>query len=316
MKLITLGECVVIDVHCDLLYQLWRYGYDVNQSNYLQFDLKKWRSSPVKVQAFAIFVPDNIPVNKQYDVALEMIELFYQKIIYPNPDIILIQSKADLSNLQPHQLGAILTLEGCHPIGTDLTKLIRLINDGVRIVGLTWNNNNVVSDSIMSSEGKGVSPFGEEMIQLLNHHSIWTDVSHVSVKGFYDVIELADHVIASHSNAYHICPHRRNLTDHQIKSIIERDGLIGVTFVPEFTKNARFVSIDDLFLHIDYFIELGAENHLCFGSDFDGITDTIYGLENVTSFQRLKKGLFDQYSHKFVNKISAKNFIDKFPRIN
>lgn len=306
----------MIDVHCDLLYQLWRYGYDVNQSKYLQFDLKKWRSSPVKVQAFAIFVPDNIPVNKQYNVALEMIDLFYQKIIFPNPDIIPIQSKQDLLNLQPHQLGAILTLEGCHPIGTDLSKLIRLINNGVRIVGLTWNNNNDVSDSIMSSEGKGISPFGEDVIQLLNHQAIWTDVSHLSVRGFYDVLDLADHVIASHSNAYHICPHRRNLTDHQIKAIIERDGLIGVTFVPEFTKNSSFVSIDDLFLHIDHFIKMGAENQLCFGSDFDGIIDTIYGLEDVTDYQRLKMYLSDQYSHTFVKKISAENFIDKFPRIN
>lgn len=306
----------VIDAHCDLLYQLWRYDYDVNQCEALQFDLKKWRTSPVKVQAFAIFVPDKVPLSKQFDVALKMIDLFYEKIVLPNPDIIQIQSKLELENLQPHQLGAILTLEGCHPIGTDLNKLAHLIDNGVRIVGLTWNNNNAVSDSVMSTEGKGISRFGEEVIQLLNTEQIWTDVSHLSVKGFYDVIDQADHVIASHSNAYRVCQHRRNLTDHQIKAIIERDGLIGITFVPEFTKNSDLVSIDDLFVHIDHFIKLGAEDQLCFGSDFDGIRNTISGLENVTGYHRLKKMLFDHYSKRIVNKVSSDNFTKKFPRIN
>lgn len=306
----------MIDAHCDLLYQLWRHDYNVNQSDALQFDLEKWRASPIKVQAFAIFVPDTTPLNQQFDVALKMIDLFYEKIVLPNPDIIQIQSKLELENLQPHQLGAMLTLEGCHPIGTDLNNLVRLIDEGVRIVGLTWNNNNAVSDSVMSIEGKGVSRFGEEVIQLLNAEQILTDVSHLSVRGFDDVIDQADHVIASHSNAYRICQHRRNLTDQQIKAIIKRDGLIGVTFVPEFTKSSDFVSIDDLFEHIDHFIELGAEDQLCFGSDFDGITNTISGLENVTGYHRFKKELFDHYSRRIVNKISNDNFTRKFPRIN
>ena len=305
----------MIDAHCDLLYQLWLYYYDVNFSDNLQFDLTKWRNSPVKIQAFSIFVPDNVPVNQQFNVALKMVEIFYEKIIYPNPDIIPIQSKSDIENLEENQLGAILTLEGCHPIGNDINKLIRLIDEGVRIVGLTWNNSNAVADSITSHNNKGVSRFGEDVIQLLNEEMIWTDVSHLSVQGFYDVIEQADHVIASHSNAAHICPHPRNLTDHQIKSIIDRDGLIGVTFVPEFTKEADIVTIPDLIRHIDYFIEMGASDQLCFGSDFDGITNTIVGLENVLGFHRIKSYLTEHYSKSIVEKMTRQNFINKFPRI-
>ncbi|NMA91153.1 MAG: membrane dipeptidase, partial [Amphibacillus sp.] len=233
----------------------------------------------------------------------------------PNPDIIPIQSKSDIENLEENQLGAILTLEGCHPIGNDINKLIRLIDEGVRIVGLTWNNSNAVADSITSHNNKGVSRFGEDVIQLLNEEMIWTDVSHLSVQGFYDVIEQADHVIASHSNAAHICPHPRNLTDHQIKSIIDRDGLIGVTFVPEFTKEADIVTIPDLIRHIDYFIEMGASDQLCFGSDFDGITNTIVGLENVLGFHRIKSYLTEHYSKSIVEKMTRQNFINKFPRI-
>ena len=305
----------MIDAHCDLLYKLWRFNYDFNSSDALQFDLTKWRNSPVQVQAFAIFVPDDVPEIKQFDVALDMVALFYEKIIKPNPDIIHIRSKTDLENLQPNQLGAVLTLEGCHPIGTDLRKLITLIDAGVRIVGLTWNNNNAVADSITSPDKRGLSRFGQEVIQLLNQESIWTDVSHLSVKGFYDVMDQADHVMASHSNAYSICQHPRNLDDEQIKLLIERDGWIGITFVPYFTKETDKVNINDLQLHIDHFINQGAVNHLGFGSDFDGISETIVGLESVSDYHDFKKHLIKHYSKRVVEKISSENFIRKFPRL-
>lgn len=305
---------MIIDAHCDLLYQLWKHDYDVNSSEFLQFDLTKWRNSPVQVQAFAIFVPDHIPKQKQYDVALQMIEIFFEKLIIPNPDIIHIKTKTDLENLQPNQLGAILTLEGCHPIGTELAKLAKIIDYGARMVGLTWNNNNAVADSMMSPQRKGITTFGQEVIQLLNQESIWTDVSHLSIKGFYDVIKQADHVIASHSNAFTICQHPRNLDDYQIKAIIERDGLIGLTFVPEFTKADSSVEIDDLLNHIDHFIRIGALDHLGFGSDFDGITETITGLSSVTDYGTLQDQLIKRYGQSTVKKISYQNFLKRFPR--
>lgn len=309
------GNRMLIDAHCDVIYQIWQNDYDINESDSLQFDLTKWRNSPVKVQAFAIFVPDEIPSNKQYDVALRMVELFFEKIIRPNPDIIHITSKRDLENLKPNQRGAILTLEGCHPIGSDLNKLKRLIDYGVRIVGLTWNNDNAVADSILSPHTRGVTRFGEEVIRYLNKESIWTDVSHLSVKGFYDVINQADHVIASHSNAFKVCQHKRNLDDHQIKAIINRNGYIGITFVPSFTKDQSPVQINDLFLHIDHFIKLGGADHIGFGSDFDGIVETIDGLHSVSDYKQLINQLKTRYDGATLRKLAANNFIKKFPRL-
>lgn len=304
---------MIIDAHCDLLYKLWRFNYDVNCSHELQFDLTKWRMSPVRVQAFAIFVPDYVRPEEQFNVALEMITIFYEKIIQPNPDIIHIRSKQDLVNLKPNQLGAILTLEGCHPIGSDLKKLITLIDHGVRIVGLTWNNDNAVADSIESPHNSGVTPFGYEVIELLNEASIWTDVSHLSVQGFFDVMKQADYVMASHSNAFSVCPHRRNLTDKQIKGLIDRNGWIGITFVPSFTKNTNRVEIIDLLLHIDHFIQIGAVECIGFGSDFDGINETIIGLASVADYSHLQRHLIERYPKGIVDKLAYQNFINKFP---
>ncbi|WP_017471954.1 dipeptidase [Amphibacillus jilinensis] len=306
---------MLIDAHCDLLYQLWQHSYDINQSKQLQFDLTKWRNSPVRIQAFAIFVPDDVPEYKQYDVALKMVELFYEKIITPNPDIVQIKTKKDIEDLENHQRGAILTLEGCHPIGRDLNKLKQLLDYGVRIVGLTWNNNNAIADSIDHPHGKGLSSFGYEVIDLLNDEQIWTDVSHLSIKGFYDVISTAHGVMASHSNAFSVCPHRRNLDDQQIAALIKREGWIGVTFVPYFTKPNEPVQINDVMKHIDYFLECGARDHLGFGSDFDGISTTIQNLETVENYVNIIEALDKRYDKSTVKQITGANFIRKFPRL-
>ncbi|SEO31139.1 membrane dipeptidase [Amphibacillus marinus] len=307
---------MVIDGHCDLLFQLWKYNYDVNGSAKLQFDLTKWRNSPVRVQAFAIFVPEDVPEQLQFNVALQMVDLFYRRIIEPNHDIIHIKSRYDLDKLADHQRGAILTLEGCHPIGQDLNKLIKLVDLGVRIVGLTWNNNNAVADSIDARNGKGLSVFGKEVVHYLNQVGVWTDVSHLSIRGFYDVIELAKYVMASHSNAFSVCQHRRNLDDQQIEALIESDGWIGITFVPFFTKMTEPVEIPDLIKHIDYFLERGAVNQLGFGSDFDGITTTIRGLSSVQDYHNLLNYLVERYDQTILAKIKYENFHRKFPAIS
>ncbi|WP_067838377.1 dipeptidase [Amphibacillus sediminis] len=306
---------MLIDAHCDYLVQLWQQEQGIAVADPCQFNLEKWRQSPVRIQAFAIFVPDHVAQEDQFDVALKMIELFYQKIIAPNPDIVPIKTRADLDNLPMDKRGAILTLEGCHPIGYDLNKLKRLIDYGVRIVGLTWNNSNAVADSIDQANGRGLSPFGIEVVRLLNEEQIWTDVSHLSIKGFYDVIEHAAHVLASHSNAFSICQHRRNLDDQQIAAMIRRDGWIGLTFVPYFTKSDPPVRIPDLVRHIDHFLDLGAENQLGFGSDFAGFTSTIEGLADVTEYPNLLEQLNNIYSPDLIEKISGINFQKKFPRI-
>lgn len=101
----------------------------------------------------------------------------------------------------------MLTLEGCEAIGESLTQLRTLLRLGVRSVGLTWNDANMVADGALEQRGGGLTRFGKEVVQLLNEQQCWTDVSHLSERAFWDVMELAHYPIASHSNAYTLCPH-------------------------------------------------------------------------------------------------------------
>ncbi|GGM22005.1 diguanylate cyclase [Paraliobacillus quinghaiensis] len=306
---------MIIDAHCDVLLKLWSEKVSFATSNRLQINELMWRRSPVKVQCFAIFIPEEIPEEFQFQAALEMVNIFFDQIIKPYDDIKFISNKNDLLLLKEHERGAVLTLEGCHAIGRDLNKLKTLIRLGVRAVGLTWNNANAVCDGIGEKRGAGISSFGEEVIELLNKEQIWTDVSHISYNGFFDVMKHADYVMASHSNAFSICDHRRNLDDQQIQLLIEKKGWIGVTFVPQFTSKKATVTHEDLIEHIIYYLNIGAENCLGFGSDFDGIEEYIKGLEDITDYQVVMNELEYRISNEQLKKITYLNFINKFPRI-
>nr|WP_138415240.1 dipeptidase [Aquibacillus sediminis] len=305
---------MIIDAHCDALLKMWANDASFESSPELQVNYKKWKSSSVKVQCFAIFVPDDVPEESQFRAALEMVDLFFEQIIKPYDDIKFISSKQDLLELDEHEKGAILTLEGCHPIGHDLTKLKTLIRLGVRAVGLTWNQANAVCDGIGEKRGAGLSAFGEEVIHLLNDEQIWTDVSHLSYQGFFDVMKLAKYPIASHSNAVAIAPHHRNLDDKQIEAMIQKDGWIGVTFVPYFLTDADQATISDVLRHVNYFIARGAENCLGLGSDFDGTDTFVKALYDHMDYNHFIQQLRSVLTDEIVSKISYQNFVNKFPR--
>src|SRR5690606_3795964 len=92
---------------------------------------------------------------------------------------------------------------------------------GVLSLGLTWNKANLLADGASEPRGGGLTEFGREVVALNNKYGVLTDVSHLSERGFWDVIELAEAPFASHSNARALCDHPRNLTDEQIRALIQ-----------------------------------------------------------------------------------------------
>jgi membrane dipeptidase len=101
---------------------------------------------------------------------------------------------------------------------------------------------------------------------------IAADVSHLNHAGFWDVIESGSPVIASHSNAAAVWQHPRSLNDEQIKALIERKGLMGLSFVKDFLGEKEDSGRQALLRHIMHVLDLGGENILAIGSDFDGAT--------------------------------------------
>lgn len=312
----------IIDTHCDALLKLQNdsrhsRGFMDEHSplNFLDAkeidtNYRRLREGDVQVQFFAIFISPKVPDNEKWQHALEQVDAFYNEVL-TQENMVHIKNLKEVKQLKPHETGAVLTLEGSDAFGNDLMKLRTLIRLGVLSVGLVWNNANLVADGAGETRGAGLSNFGAEVIEVCNDNDVLIDVSHLNIPGFNDIIDKAARVFASHSNARGIFDHPRNLTDEQIKKIIDRNGMVNIVFCPMFI-NEGALEIDDLFPHIDRIIKLGGADHIGIGSDFDGINTYVNGLRHAGEFQNLVNRLQERYGTEFTEKMTHRNFIDIF----
>ncbi|MDQ0428135.1 membrane dipeptidase [Planomicrobium stackebrandtii] len=313
----------VFDTHCDALLKLQVAKrnalfkgelLDYRKSNELETNFERLQAGGVKVQFFAIFIHPEFPSDEKWQHALEQVDLFYSEILEKNPLMKHIKNWQDIDLLKPDEIGAVLTLEGADAFGNDLAKLRHLYRLGVLSIGLTWNNANLCADGVGDPRGAGLTVLGKEVVRLNNEHHVFTDVSHLSVNGFWDVMELAKYPIASHSNARALCDHPRNLNDQQIQAMFSKEGMIDVVFCPQFiNKDSEQASITDLIRHIDHFCSLGGIRQIGIGSDFDGISSHIAGLGNASEFPNLINELQKHYTEAEVEGFAHRNFLEHRP---
>ena len=306
----------VIDLHCDVLLRLYESKGDLKFQNSPELDtnFERLTKGRVKVQAFAIFIWPEMKSDEKFQAALDQIHYFYTDVLGNNPNMKLIKNWADFDHLKEDEIGAFLTLEGVDAIGNDLQKLTILHQLGVRSIGLTWNNANLAADGAGEPRAAGLTSFGKEIIQFNNQHKILTDVSHLSEKAFWDVMDEAKYPIASHSNAKAICNHVRNLSDEQVKAMFAKQGMIHVVYCPQFVNEQGEVTISDLIEHIDHFCSLGGIKQIGLGSDFDGIASKIVNLENASMHPNLLNELLKKYSEDEVKGFAYQNFLDHRPK--
>ncbi|WP_040206092.1 dipeptidase [Neobacillus jeddahensis] len=307
----------IIDLHCDALLKLQEAKGTIRFADGAELETNKSRllQGQVKVQCFAIFIEPDIKGDQKFQVVLEQIDYFYKEVLGKNPDMVHIKDWADFDRLKIGQIGAMLTLEGVDAIGNDLSKLHILYQLGVRSVGLTWNQANLAADGAGEPRGAGLTLLGKEIVAFNNEHQILTDVSHLSDKGTWEVLELAKYPIASHSNARALCHHPRNLTDEQAKAMFSKGGLIHVVYNPPFIKESGEVTIADLVHHIDHFCSLGGVKQIGLGSDFDGISTFITNLEDASKSQNLINELLKYYKEEEVKGFAYENFLNLRPGI-
>lgn len=315
----------IIDAHCDALMRMqiairegkYKRPLEYRNSFQLGTSLQELQQGKVYVQFFAIFIKAHVPTELKWEYALEQIKLFKEEIIGKHPELKHIKEWCEIDHLKEGEIGAVLTLEGAEPFGNSLDKLQYLYQEGVLSIGLTWNNANLCGDGIGVPKAKGLTEFGKSVIRLNNINGVFTDVSHMSTKGFWDAVELADYLIASHSNVHTICNHPRNLDDNQIKSMFEKRGLIHVVFNPPFIKeDSRNTTITDLIKHIDYLCALGGVKYIGFGSDFDGLKTFVNDLERASHYQNLINELLKYYSEAEVEGFAYRNFLNNRPIIS
>ena len=242
------GDAFVVDLHADSIDRVMEDGSDFGVLSELgHMDLPRMAEGGVDLQFFAIWVSPSYLPKGEGDTdssairANEMIDAL-ERILRKYPDKVALATTAKEAReiAQSGRIAAAIGLEGGHIIENSLEKLREFYGRGARYMTLTWNNTNDWADAAKEETENGtthggLTDFGVEVVREMNRIGMIVDVSHVSESTFWDVMEVADHpVIASHSCAYGICPHYRNLKDDQIKAIAKNGGVIGVNFYPAY----------------------------------------------------------------------------------
>ena len=274
----------LFDLHCDTLNRLYETGKDL-KNHKGSVSLTGMKNYNKCVRCFAIWTDDNISeldANKQF---YEMYDIFKEQLSLFKDDVTQITDKNSLEN---SKIGMMLTVENCSALNNDIDNIKKFIDLGVKVFSLTWNGENSLGYGQL--ENRGLKPFGRECVKAFEQTPAILDVSHLSEKGFYDICELSEKAfVATHSNAKSIAPHNRNLSDGQIREIINRKGLIGLNLYSVFlNENPEKANKYDILRHAEHILSLGGENVLSIGTDFDGAA-VIKELKNDKKLTGLEK---------------------------
>jgi membrane dipeptidase len=304
----------ICDAHADILWRMDQTDesfYDPASS--LQQSYRRMTAGGMGLQVFALYAPSRWSAAEQFRAVCRCIDRFAHDIVGDGTKVAWVRSVEDLSRcVKEGRLCGMLSLEGGDCLEGDI-RLLRVMHRlGVRALGLTWNRANAIADGVGEPRGAGLTAFGYHVIKEMEKLSMIVDLAHVSERAFWDVMEVARKPpIVSHANVKSVCAHRRNLSDDQIQALIEQRGWIGLSFVPAFVSldEAARVTVDDWTRHLERVLELGGENAVGIGSDFDGMDETMADLTDGSRLPLLREHLEKRYGKRLAEKVLGQNFL-------
>lgn len=309
----------IIDLHCDTIMKLYENKNSHLVENHFQIDLKRLQQNDFLLQTFAIFLDKRQYPNRK-ETALDMYQRFIKELEKYPATIALIKSQTDYyKNKAKKRISALLTLGEGGILEGKIENLEEFYQLSIRLITLTWNYPNEIGTpniqywdkkmQILADNQTGLTKFGFECIEKMNDLQMIIDLSHASDQVAKDVLaSSAQGIVASHSNARKLTPHPRNLSDELIRKIADKNGLIGINFFDQFLKLNQPTDLPTAISeHLWYMYQLVGEDHLCFGSDFDGIP-VHPDLNDVNSFPKIIQSLKQKgFSSRQIEKISYLN---------
>ena len=251
---------MIFDTHTDVLYDIVQKRLNGETGVVQSYHIPQMLEGSVTGGIWAYYTDVDHTLCENFDTAIAYILSELEE----SEDVHIVKTQDDWTD---HKLNIVLGLEGLAHV-RDLSHLETLYDQGFRHAMLTWNEQNHYATGVAGDKNSGLTPLGQDLVLKMKELGMVIDVSHANEKTFYDILAIYDGpIMASHSNVAAICPHRRNLTDDQIKAIAQTDGVIGVTAVPSFT-NPDKPDIASLVDHIDYIKNLVGTRHIALGFDF------------------------------------------------
>jgi membrane dipeptidase len=282
-------------------------AYDLRRRTPGHTDLARLRAGRVGAQFWSVYVPGEIKDSGFARVQLEQIDIA-RRVIAKYPEALrFVTSAAGIrSAFAAGRIGSLLGMEGGHAIENSLGALRAYYQLGARYMTLTHNVTLDWADAALGEpKHGGLTAFGKEVVREMNRLGMLVDLSHVSPAVMSDALTVSEApVIFSHSGARALVDHRRNVPDSILARVGTNGGVVMVPFVPGFVSNAvkawndsseawqkahpvpraTIVEVAD---HIDHVRKVAGVDNVGIGSDFDGITETVQGLEDVSTFPAL-----------------------------
>lgn len=324
----------IIDMHCDTIMALMETNNCLRKSDNM-IDIEKLKKGNYMLQCFAMFVPYVSKDKENYspfEMCHKMIDRYYQEISLNEDMIKPVYSYQDIEdNIKNNIMSSMLTIEEGGVCLGNIEFLRNFYRLGVRMMTLTWNFKNEIGSpnidyfSITREDIRkngptintvdGLTEFGIEVVHEMNKLGMIIDCSHLSDKGFYDVIEHSTKpIVCSHSNARSVCNHPRNLTDDMLFKLRDNGGVLGMNYCHDFIRETEgLATVEDVVKHINYIKNLIGIDYIGLGSDFDGIGNSDIELKDASMMGLLIEELKNQgYSEEEIDKICYKNVLRVF----
>ncbi len=249
-------DALVVDMHCDTIARAMA-GEDLAQDlPQGHVDIPKLERGGVDLEVFACFAP---PPRNETEKLQSSHGVFAQieavrELVDKNPDrLALVLSPQDASAVRNEKTGILIGIEGGYAIENDLVLLREFFRAGVRLMTLTHWTATDWADA--SGDPKpvhgGLTEFGRKVVAEMNKLGLIVDVSHAGDETFWAVLRLSKApIVASHSACRALSPHHRNLSDEMLKALAEKNGVIGITVLPEFLNSALAGKQDEVFAQV------------------------------------------------------------------
>jgi membrane dipeptidase len=239
-------KVLTVDTHCDTPMDMVSLNYDLGERHTEGcVDFPRMIDGGLDAEFFAVFTgqgPRNDSAyNEVFSNAIKTLEVIHKNVEKNSKMAEIAYTPEDAYRLKKAgKIAAFIGIENGYPIGKDISRIKELYDRGARYITLAHTRNNDICDSSTDSKGpehNGLSEFGRDVVKEMNRLGMMVDISHISDKAFFDVLETSKApVIASHSSCRALCESPRNLTDNMLLSLKANGGVIQICILSEYIK--------------------------------------------------------------------------------
>ena len=292
--------------------------FDLIEGNACAISLAKIGNTPW-AQCFATFVPDEIPTAHAARFQAQIMAHMSGQAMLNHDRMVNVRSAADIRPaLKDGKVACIHTIENATFFAEDPALIEVLKSLGVLMSSLSWNAQGPLASG--HDTHTGLTAAGIEALTQMEHAGMVLDVSHLNDECFDEVVAHATRpFVASHSNSRAVCDVKRNLTDDQFRTIRDMGGIVGLNYCSEFLSNdatdktAADVTFDQLAAHIEHWLDLGGEDVIALGGDWDGAAVPAF-LSDASKMPEFQNMLSKHFGKTVMQKLCSDNALAFFER--